>query len=121
MRHFFVSLIAFFALSCGSSNPTSRFNYPKVKVTFKNQSQFVVESVHIHDQVNNYSETHLGSMDPIDPGGSKEFDIPNAPWFVTVYRKPNKDASVLAYTTARAWDPSVHTTLIYFDEQFRSQ
>jgi hypothetical protein len=122
----FIQFITLSSLSlgmshCGSEHKTNVNDLPKVDITFKNQSQFIVEALYIHDKVDNYAGQENRLTDFLSPGDSRTFQIPKTPWYVTVYRRPNKDASVLAYTTSKEWDPAKYSKLIYFDEQFRSQ
>jgi len=91
----------------------------KVRVEFINQSQFSLESLYLHDQALNYQgQTNL-LKEPLTPGESISDVIPARLWYVTVYRRPNQDSDILAYTTATVWDASKYPAIIYFDEQFR--
>ena len=92
----------------------------KIEVIFENKSQFSIEALYVHDQVDNYSDKENRIDAHLSPNESRKFLIPKTRWYVTVFRKKNRDASVLAYTTGKAWDPAKHPKLIYFDEQFRA-
>lgn len=111
--------ILLFVASCGDGDLVEADRLPKVTVLFQNQSQYTVESLFIHSEPLNYNETDSIISSSIDPGGVIWDGIPSRSWYVTVFRKPNQDSSVLAYTTATAWNPETHPRIIYFDEQFR--
>lgn len=111
-------LVAGFMAGCGRGAT----GFTEVaQVSFTNESQFTLEALFLHDQPLNYKDqTNLLEV-PLQPGESLSEVIPSQPWYVTVYRRPNKDSDVLAYTSAKAWDVSVYRSIIYFDEQFRVQ
>lgn len=92
---------------------------PRTSVSFENQSQFTVEALYLHESPLNYPGQQNLLQNPLQPGQSIQDEIPAINWYVTVLRKPNQDSAVLAYTTAKAWDPAEYPKIIYFDEQFR--
>ncbi|HYX33938.1 MAG TPA: hypothetical protein VE954_12550 [Oligoflexus sp.] len=89
------------------------------QVMFENQSQFTVEALYLHENPLDYTGRDNLLANPLEPDGSISDSIPAVPWYVTVFRKPNQDSSVLAYTTAKVWDPLLYPKIIYFDEQYR--
>ncbi len=106
-------------LSCSSGDASSDGFEKKLTVGFFNESQFTVESLFLHDQPLNYKEQKNLLEEPLAPGESITDQIPAKRWYVTVYRRPNQDSEVLAYTTATAWDSSSFPAITYYDEQFR--
>lgn len=90
-----------------------------VSVVLANESNFTLEALFLHEQPLNYKEKPNLLTEPLQPGTSLADAIPARQWYVTVYRQPNKDSAVLAYTTATAWNAAVYKKIIYFDEQFR--
>ena len=111
-----LTLITTLHCSTGHNPPSG----PPVHVTFENQSQFEIEGLYVHDDASNYQTQPQRLTKNLAPQATIDFDIPSGFWYITVLRKPNKDTSALAYTTAMAWDVSKYKKLIYFDEQFRT-
>lgn len=106
--------------SCKSAQDKNAESKPPVTVVFENQSQFVVEALYIHDAVDNYLQQTNSLENQLQSGDSYQFTLSSGSYYATVYRKPNQDSEVLAYTTALAWDINSFPKLIYYDEQFRT-
>jgi len=108
------------ATACGSGTGTSVNTPGKVDVVFENQSQFDIEGILAHNGVDDYDTQANLLTSPLPAGQKISATIANQLWYVTVLRRPNKDASPLAYTMGRSWNPQSYPRLIYLDEQFRA-
>ena len=122
MRYLLQLVMITGATTACSSETKSQEIKPKqrIQVIMDNQSQFEVEKIFIHGIADQYAETENLLPTPLAIGQQWQTEVEQQEWYVTVMRKANIGATLLAYTTAWPWDPRRYPRLIYFDEQFRA-